>query len=41
MLTLIPIIVVATNLLWIFEYIPGEDGDNLAIVSEVSWPSLE
>ncbi|ODN04667.1 hypothetical protein Ocin01_02026 [Orchesella cincta] len=34
-------ILVTTNLLWILEYIPGEDGDNLAILSEVSWPSLE
>jgi len=34
------ILVTVMNLLWQFEYIPDE-GDNLAIVSDVSWPSLE
>ncbi|CAG7730807.1 unnamed protein product [Allacma fusca] len=34
-------ILVVENLLWIMEYIPGEEGDNLGIISEVSWPSME
>ncbi|OXA56226.1 hypothetical protein Fcan01_08941 [Folsomia candida] len=34
-------ILVVTNLVWILEYIPGEFGDNLALASEVAWPSME